>query len=277
MMRRASIGAALLGLAFAGVPAVASAAPQVTIKAKIVPIQKNLAKKGGATYPGTGNILGAPAALEFHFTIKGSEYPDGHPNPLRHVNTYLPKGTKITTKGFGVCPVSRFENQEPEKCPKTSFASPPGEASGVVDFGEQAVHEKVTVQGYFAPGGGLTFYIEGKTPAAIEQFASGKVTKISGKYGVKASVEVPLISTVPGGFDASAEEINVKIGAAVMKGKKLISYGRVPKTCPKGGFAGMAELFFGEGPESTWEKVTVETKVPCPKAGGKGKGGKGKK
>jgi hypothetical protein len=284
MMRRASIGAALLGLAFAGVPAVASAAPTVTLKAKIVPVPKNLLKKKGPSWPGTGNYLGAGAALEFKFTIKGSEYPDGHPDPLRRVKVYLPKGTKITTKGFKSCPVSDFENHEPENCPKGSLASPPGEASGVVDFGESPVHETVLVQAYFAPGGGLTFYIEGRSPAEIEEFASGTIKQTKGKWGVEAVTEVPLITTVPGGFDASAEQINVKIGAAYMKGKKLVSYGTVPKTCPKSGFPGKAELFFGEGSESTWLRSTVSTKVPCPKgkakaATSKGKGhhGKGKK
>src|ERR1700744_4739233 len=100
MMRRASICTALLGLAFLGVPAAASAAPTVTLKAKIVPVQKSLKKKGGPTYPGTGNILGAPAGLEAILTIKGSKYGDGHPDPLREVNVFLPKGTKLNTKGF---------------------------------------------------------------------------------------------------------------------------------------------------------------------------------
>lgn len=271
MMRRASICTALLGLAFIGVPAAASAQPKVTLKAKIVPIQKNLTKKGGATYPGTGNILGAPAGIEADFTIKGSEYGDGHPDPLRGVNVFLPKGTKVSTKGFKTCAVSLFENHEPEKCPKSSFAGPPGEAKGVVDFGEQPVAETVSVQSYFAPGGLLTFYIEGKSPASIEQFAKGSVKATSGTFGQELVSEVPLISTVPGGFDASAETIKVTVGAAFMKGKKLVSYGTVPTTCPKGGFPGKAELAFGEGAESTWTHTTVTTTVPCPKTSVKGK------
>jgi hypothetical protein len=271
MMRRASICTALLGLAFLGVPAAASAAPTVTLKAKIVPVQKKLTKKGGPTYPGTGNILGAPAGLEASFTIKGSEYGDAHPDPLREVNVFLPKGTKVTSAGFETCPVSRFENQEPEKCPQGSLAGPPGEANGVVDFGNSIVKEKVSVQPYFATGGKLTFYIEGKTPAAIEKYATGTIKKVGGAFGVELASEVPLIETVPGGFDASAESIKVTVGAITKKGKKLISYGTVPKTCPKAGFPGKAELFFGEGEQSTWSEVTVTTTVPCPKAGGKKK------
>ena len=60
-MRRASTFVVLLALAVFGLPAVASAAPSVTLKANIVPIPKNLTKKGGPTWPNTGAILGAPA------------------------------------------------------------------------------------------------------------------------------------------------------------------------------------------------------------------------
>ncbi|MHB1468337.1 MAG: hypothetical protein ACYCU0_09255 [Solirubrobacteraceae bacterium] len=276
MMRRASFCTALVGLAALGVPAAASAQPTVTLKAKILPVQKNLTKTGGPKYPGTGNILGAPAALEANFTISGTEY-DGHPAPVREINVFLPKGTKLNTKGFATCPISNFENQTPEKCPKGSLAGPPGEANGVVDFGNSPVKEKVSVQSYFAAGGKLTFYIEGKSPAAIEKYASGTIKKTGGTFGVELATEVPLISTVPGGFDASAETIKVTVGAAIMKGKKLVSYGTVPATCPKGGFPGKAELAFGEGAESTWTHVTATTTVPCPKSSLKGKsGGKGK-
>jgi hypothetical protein len=278
-MRRSTGLTILLGVAVLGGQASASAAPTVKLKAKIVPIQKSLKRDGGPTYPGTGNILGAPAGIEGNFTIEGDEY-DGHPAPLREVNVFFPKGTKISSKGFTTCPMSDFENQEPEKCPAASYAGPPGEANGVVDFGNSPVKETVSVQSYFAEGGKLTFYIEGKSPAAIEKFATGSIKPPSGGGGPEGHVEVPLISTVPGGFDASAESIKVVVGAARMEGKKLISYGMVPSTCPKGGFKGKAELFFGEGGESSWEEATAETTVPCPtrsvSKGGKGGSGKRK-
>lgn len=277
MMRRASMCLALLGVAVLGIPAVASAAPTVTFKARIVPIPKNLSKKGGPTWPKTGSILGAPAALEGSFTIKGSEYPaesegwekgtqlNVGPPPLRLVTVYLPKGTKISTKGFKTCPLSKFEEHLEPPCPKGSLASPPGEANGRVFLGKSPVAEKVKVQAYFSPGGGLTFWIEGRTPAVIEKFATGSLTSISGPFSKKLVSEVPLIEPVSGAPDAMAEEIKVTIGAAMKKGKKLISYGYVPKSCPKGGFSGKAELAFGGGSKSTWQTVTKTTKVPCPK------------
>ena len=89
-MRRASTCLALLGLAVLGLPAAASAAPVVTFKAKAVPIPG---------FPHTGNILGAGAALQSQWTIKGTEY-GGFPPPLIGVNVYLPAGTKIHPGGL---------------------------------------------------------------------------------------------------------------------------------------------------------------------------------
>lgn len=279
-MRRASMVLALLGAVALSIPAAASAAPTVTLKAKIVPILKNLSKKGGATWPGTGNILGAPAAVEGTVTIKGNEYPaagEGFtegtllnvgPPPLRRVEVYLPKGTKINSAPFTKCAVSKFANHLEPPCPKGSLASPPGEASGKVFFGKTEVNEKTLVQAYFVPGKNKAiFWIEGKEPASIEQYAEGSTTAInSGPFGQKLTSNVPLIETVTGAPAAMAEHIKVTLGAAFMKGKKLISAGYLPKTCPKGGFTGKAELWFGGGSESTWQKVTASTKVPCPKS-----------
>jgi hypothetical protein len=74
------------------------------------------------------------------------------------------------------------------------------------------------------------------------------------------TVPVPLVETVPGAPYASVYTIKGKFGAAYKKGKKLISYGTVPKTCPKGGFKGNIEITFLSG-----ETVTATVVVPCPK------------
>ena len=87
-MRRISTALAVLGLAVLGLAASASAAPTITFKAKAVPIPK----AGGGTYPGTGNILGAGAALQTEFTISGTEY-GGYPPPLIGVKVFGPAGS----------------------------------------------------------------------------------------------------------------------------------------------------------------------------------------
>lgn len=272
--RGAVAAAAMIALVL---PAAAAAAPTVTFKAKVVPIPKNLKKRHSPVWPGTGDMYGKPAAVEGTFTINGSEYPSASegwvagtllgvgPAPLRRVTVYLPRGTKIDSRPFKTCPLSKFENHLEPPCPKGSLASPPGEADGKVFFGETVVREKVSVQAYFTRGDKLTFWIEGKSPASIEQYATGGIASIPGPFSKRLTSTVPLISTVTGAPYAMAQYIRIRIGAARKLGRRLVSYGYVPRRCPKGGFPTKAELSFGGGAESSWQTVTVTTRAACPR------------
>jgi hypothetical protein len=273
-MRRGFTFFTLLGLLLMlVVPAVASAAPTVTFKARAVPIPK----PGGGTYPHTGNILGAGAALQAEFTITGSGYgatpqnPAGGVPPLSGVNFFLPAGAKINSHGFGSCSAATLNNTGPSGCKRNAVASPKGSALGEVTFGTERVPEQASLQGFFAPGGGLLFFVDGTSPVSLEFVSSGRYVN-SGKapYGLELQTQVPAIATVPGAPLASTRTINVKVGAAIKKGKRLISYGTMPKKCPKGGFPLRAELTFGGsfGGERDFgipaETVAATYKSPCP-------------
>jgi hypothetical protein len=251
-MRRASTCLALLGLAVLGTSAAASAAPVVTLKVKAVPIPG---------FPHTGNILGAGASLQSQWTIKGTEY-GGFPPPLIGVNLFLPSGTKLHPGGFVTCNPTALQNTGASACPPKSKFTTTGEANGVVSFGQTRVPEKVSVQGFFAPGGGLQFLTKGTEPASFEFIAAGHVT-----YGATPAVitTVPLVETVPGAPDASTESINVTGGAAFKQGKKTVYYGTVPKKCPKGGFPVKSELLFAGLGGLSPQTVTTTYKAPCPK------------
>jgi hypothetical protein len=252
---------ALLGLAVAalGLPATAGAAPKVTLRVKAVPIPMNPASNSGPTFPGTGNILGAGSALESEFKITGTEYA-GSPLPLIGVTFFLPAGAKVTSKGFVTCSSAILESHEVQQCPKKSIAGPKGSASGVVSFGATRVHETLSVQPFFESGGNLAFYAEGTSPASIELLSTGKFSSAAGGFGPVLTAEVPLVSTVPEAPYGSVEIIKVKVGAAFKQGKKLVSYGTLPKKCPKGGFPVKAEMMFLGN-----VVVPVSVKAPCPK------------
>jgi hypothetical protein len=260
-MRRASTRLALLGFAVAalGLPAAAGAAPVVTLKVRAVPIPKNPSSNSGPTYPGTGNIFGAGTDVEAEIKISGTEY-GGFPSPLTGVTFYSPPGAKLTTKGFTTCSSAILESHEVQKCPKKAVAGPQGFAKGVVSFGNTRVHETLTVQPFFESGGNLAFYAEGREPASIELLSTGKFSSPSSAFGPVLTTEVPLVLTVPEAPYGSVESIKVKVGAAFMQGKKLVSYATLPKKCAKGGFPVKAELKFLSG-----ETVPVSVKAPCPK------------
>jgi hypothetical protein len=237
-------------------PGVASAAPTVTFNAKIVPI---------AGFPHTGNILGAGAAVESEFHISGKEY-GGFPPPLIHVNVFLPKGTILSPSGFPTCNPSVLEpsGKGPKGCPKGSQAGPVGEGKGDVAFGSTIVPESVTIQGFYAPGGGLTFFTFGHEPVLLEILSKGHFVSASGAFSKEFMAEVPLVETVPGAQDASVEFIKVKTGSAIKSHGKVKYYGKVPSTC-HGGLPAKAELTFAGLGGLTQQVVTAETKLPCPK------------
>jgi hypothetical protein len=251
-MRRASTCLALLGLAVLGLSSVASAAPTVSLIAKAVPIPG---------FPGTGNFLGKGAAVEAKYTIKGTESTGGVPSQITHVNFFLPAGAKINQTGFVTCPPATLENIGPSGCPKKSQASPVGSAGVVDPIGGELVKENATLQAFFAPGGGLQFYANAASPISAQLLvAKGTFIKAAPPYGMELSTEVQLVQSVPGAPPVSTESINIKVGAAYKKGKKVVSYGTLPTKCPKGGFPVKSEITFATG-----ETSTATYKAPCPK------------
>ena len=280
-MRRASTCLAVLGgLAALALPASAAAAPTVAFKLTAIPIPG---------FPHTGNIYGAGAAGKFEFTIKGSEYDEGHPAPLVGVNVFFPKKTKIHSAGFPTCSKAALEAQGENAigtsaCPKKSLLTFPisapqpesahtiltneSYALGVVRFGKEVTEEKSRVIGVYAPGNKLFFYSKGVTPAAFELISTGSVS--TGSTPV-TKTEVPLVETVPGAADASVERIVVYAGGAYKKGKKTTYYATVPPkgSCPKGGFPVKAVLTFANVAalpnRVPGETVTATYKAPCPR------------
>ncbi len=262
-MRRAAIVGAVAGIC-AGVgagalPGEAAARPTVTVKATVMPVPIDLSKRHSATFPGTGEIFGAPFAGEVRLTIAGTEY-GGSPSPLTGVKFYAPVGVKVRTRGFAVCTEATLVEKGAEGCPKRSFAGARGEAEGVVTFGGARVHETVSVQPFFGPGGGFLVYVVGKTPASIELVSKGTLGDAAPPFGNVFTGEVPLVESVPEALYASVEQIDLKVGAAFKDASKLVSFLTAPRTCPKGGFPVKVELSFLSG-----ETVPAEYRVPCPK------------
>jgi len=283
-MRRASTCLALLGLLVLALPAVASAEEEAKIvkfTAKAVPIPK----PGGGKWPHTGNCLGCGAAVEAHYEFSGTGYaplpsnPQGGIPPISAVNFFLPAGTKLHPKGFGTCTDEKLKNFgsgviTEGKCPKNSVASPVGSVEGEVILESEGkaehVPEKTTLQAFFGPGGALLFFTKGVHPILIEVVSSGKYVTAGGKFGPELKTLVPPVPTLTPTLLASVKTINIIGGAAIKKGKTLISYGTLPKKCPKGGFPVKTEVFFG-GTNPLGEffipqkKAEATFKAPCPK------------
>jgi hypothetical protein len=275
-MRRASTCLAVLGLVLLGLPAVAAAEETASItkfKSKAVPIPK----PGGGVWPETGNILGAGAAVEVEYEFSGAGYapsakhPEGGIPPLAQINFYLPAGVKLHPGGFVTCTEAILEREGAHGCPTKSQATPIGSALGEVYFGTERVPEEATLQGFFGPGGGLLFFTKGTEPVSLEIISPGHFVGASAPYSKEFEGLVPEVKSVPGAPLASVKKIKVKTGAAFKnKRHELISYGTLPKNCPKGGFPIKTEVIFGGMYGGNREfgipakTVTATYKEPCP-------------
>jgi hypothetical protein len=246
---RASRGAVLFLLTFVALASTSPAAPTVKFKVKPRPIPG---------FPGTGNILGAGIDVEAQYTITGTEY-GGSPSPLTELVIDTPAGAKVEPGGFATCAPSILELSGPAGCPKGSKAGPLGEGLGAVTFGTERVDEKVSLQPFFAPDNGLTFYLAGSVPVSLQVVEKAHWVPASPPFGPKLIVEIPLILSAPGGYNASVLSFDVQVGAAYRRGRRTVSYLTLPKRCPKGGFSIKSELRFASG-----ETTTVMYKGPCP-------------
>ncbi len=260
-MRRALTCIATLSLGLLALPGAASALPTIKFTAVAVPIPG---------FPHTGNILGAGAADQAEYTIEGNEY-QGSPPPIIGINFYLPKGTKLHTSGFPSCSKATLEQFGPIKCKKGSAAGPIGKVVGFVTFGGERVIEDAELSSFYSPGGGLEFFTDGHSPVSLEILSTGSYVNVGGAggYGPELKTKVPLVPSVPGAPYASVKSITVKIGSAYKSHGKTIYYGRVPKTCPHGGFPLKTEVIFAENGEPSQRLAVTKTyKAPCPRRAG---------
>jgi hypothetical protein len=255
----AAVAGICAGVGAGALPGEAAAGPTVTLQAAAVPVPVDPSRRHSATFPGTGAIFGAPFTGQIRLTIAGSEY-DGSPSPLTGIKFYAPLGVKVRTQGFPACTEATLLAKGAEGCPQRSFAGPQGEARGVVTFGGARVHETVSVQPFFGPGGSFLVYVLGDTPASIELISKGTLATAAPPFGDVFTGEVPLVMSVPEAPDASVEEIDIEVGAAFKEGNRLVSFLTAPRACPKGGFPVKVELSFLSG-----ETVPAEYRVPCPK------------
>jgi hypothetical protein len=258
-MRRVARCAAVLALALAASSVPAHATPSVSFRAKAVPIPH---------FPHTGLKFGAGAALEAEYLIRGTEY-EGSPPPLAGINFYLPAGTKLHPSGFPTCAKSVLEpsGAGPGHCSKASHAGPTGEALGYVTLGGERVHEKTTIESFYAPGGGLEFFTAGHSPVSLEILSTGHYKHLAGAggFGPELETEIPLVASVPGAPYASVERIKVQAGSAMRSHGKTIYYGRVPTRCPKHYFPVKSEVIFAAVGGLPRQVVTVTYKAPCPR------------
>jgi hypothetical protein len=245
---------AILGSGVVGFPGAAVATPAVSFRAQLVPIPG---------YPRTGDAYGAGADAVAEYQITGTEY-RGAPQPLAGLNLFLPARMRLDPVGFATCPPSALEptGKGPGACPPMSRAGP--QTAGTTFAWLEGVRtEPVTVEPFFAPGGGIELFLFGHTPFNREVLAVGKLANVAGVGGFGPEFELSMSRTF------SAQSIQLRVGAAAgpSNPKEASYYIRLPRRrdCPKGGFRAKSELIFAAVEGLRQRAVTTESRIPCPK------------
>jgi hypothetical protein len=216
------------------------------------------------------DLLGVPTNVFGSATIGSTNLPV--PSPITHINVMGPAGLTLALEGTGTCTVAILENQGPEACPADSKAGFGG-GLGAYEIAKEVINEKFTVDFFLGdnkPGHvELLIYLDGATPVSIQLVFKAPVTQFPKPYGLGFSLEVPLIKVLPEASDASAVSAFFTAGARnvayykKVHGKRKLMHVKgiiTPKTCPRGGWPGAAEISFEDG--STVKKTV---KIPCPK------------
>ncbi len=122
---------------------------------------------------------------------------------------------------------------------------------------------RLLVESFFAPGGGFNLFIDGHSPVSLEILAHGTVS------GNVVSIEVPLVSTVPGAPYASVKELWFRLGETEEQEEldHFMSGVTLPLECPPSGtFSWAAGVTFDEGGANPPQPHTTEStaKTGCP-------------
>lgn len=219
----------------------------------------------------TPDRLGAATTISFGFHIQTSE--GLAPPPLANIDLHMPAGIDYTstTLGLAICrPAALVEKGVAGCSPNSRLGF--GAASVEVPFGAGAGQEFPEIQALMGPPHNgnevVLFYANGETPVWAQLVFRGEVLPDSGAFGSQLVLEVPAISSVPGGADVSIVNVQSTIGPRGLiyhrrSHGRLISFHprgvSIPERCPPHGFPFLAQFVFQDGTQTSARAL-----VPCP-------------
>ncbi len=190
----------------------------------------------------TSGQLGGPGSVSANLKVEGTEY-GGFPPPISEIVLRLPAGTTIAQGDHPTCSTQVLEQTGPSGCHRASRAGSLGEVSAIVSFGSERVEEEATLESFFAPEGRLDFFVNGHSPVSLEILGTATVA------GNVITIQVPLVSTVPGAPYASIRAIGFRFGETEPEeaASQLVSGLTLPATCPTGSVSWSSTVTFDEG------------------------------
>src|ERR1700727_743286 len=159
--------------------------------------------------------LGAPTNVHGTATIHSTN--ELVPTPIIKTTVVGPAGRGLNVEGVGTCDPVKLETQlEPKACPTDSKAGFGG-GTGVLELAKEVIKEHFTLNFFRGPNEDghlvLLAFLNAISPVSVQLVLKAQVVKEPKPYGLGFTFVVPLIPTLPGASDASAEEIFITLGA----------------------------------------------------------------
>lgn len=200
--------------------------------------------------------LGASTAFKLALSFGGGSF--DVPAPLSRVTVRLPAGLRVSLGGISVCAKSRLVAHGAKGCPASARVGS-GRALLGARLGSQRITESATLTAFRGPskGGHPTLELSGQglTPLDVRVVTVGVLEPDSAPYGLKLTMAIPPIATLPTEPNASMLRLSLTIGGSG-HARRLIS---VPHSCPAQGFPFAGQFAFADG---TSGEATAE--VSCP-------------
>lgn len=241
-------------LLLGGLPPPATAAPAVSLQAKLEPLE-----------------LGASTTVSLGFHVArgpGEELP-----PLSNFALRLPSGMGFAASrlGLATCSASTLLARGSPGCPHESLIGF-GTALVQVPFGTQAVRETARVSIFMArPVRRHTttlFYFDGRQPVIAPFVLQSEVVTPESSSDSVLTTPIPPIPTAPDGPEGAMLALRASIGPPGLRyfkrvDRRTVAYRprgiSIPETCPGGGFVFVANFRFRDGSLARAKSV-----VPCP-------------
>lgn len=188
---------------------------------------------------------------------------DTIPMPVTNVVGYGPSGLTVNVRGATTCERRLLEQEGPAGCPPDSRLGFGG-GTALVAFGGEIVKSSFTLDFFLTPrdAGRLSvlIYVDAVSPVPLELVLTGKEVQGRRPYGFGLTVEIPLISTVPGASDASVESAYFTLGDQhiayyhAVRGKRQLVHVKgivLPNSCRAPGLPFTYTVGFSDGASST--------------------------
>jgi hypothetical protein len=152
------------------------------------------------------------------------------------IEMLLPKGTKISGKGFKKCNADDLAAGGPTACVSGSKAGPKGSATAAVVTGATTTPVNLDVYPFVEDSNTLLFYVA-QTGGGVQSVVKGEITN----KGRKMTITIPQSLRQIGGLDVTLTGINQTFFAKAKKNYIVAS-----TSCPKGGWKFGGNLVFAQ-------------------------------